>query len=89
MDASSFICALRRIFTFRGPVSILKCDRGTNFMGEKSELRDALREMNQGKVHGYVKDHGLLGDHVRVDIQPITRLTFWWRLGAPNRFHSP
>ena len=35
MDASSFICALRRFFAFRGPVSILRCDRGTNFIGGK------------------------------------------------------
>ena len=41
MDASSFICALRRFFALGGPFSILRCDRGTNFVGAKSELRDA------------------------------------------------
>ena len=58
MDASSFICALRRFFAFRGPVSILRCDRGSNFVGAKSELGDALREMDQRKVKGYVTNHG-------------------------------
>ena len=58
MDASSFICALRRFFAFHGPVSILRCDRGTNFVGAKSELGDALRQMDQRKVKGYVTNHG-------------------------------
>ena len=58
MDASSFICALRRFFALRGPVSILRCDRGTNFVGAKSELRDALKELGQRKVKGYVTIHG-------------------------------
>ena len=61
MDASSFICALRRLFALRGPVSILRCDRGTNFIGGKSELGDALREMDQCKVKGYVTNHGCEG----------------------------
>ena len=56
MDASSFICALRRFFALLSPVSILRCDRGNNFIGGKSELGDALREIDQGKVNGYVKD---------------------------------
>ena len=58
MDASSFICALRRFFAFRGPASILRCDRGTNFVGAKSELGDALRQMDQRKVKGFVTNHG-------------------------------
>ena len=47
MDASSFICAFRRFLALRGPVSILRCDRSTNFIGGKSELGDALREIDQ------------------------------------------
>ena len=58
MDASSFICALRRFFALRGPVSILRCDRGTNFIGGKSELGDALTEMDQRQVKGFVNNHG-------------------------------
>ena len=58
IDASSFICALRRFFALRGPVSILRCDRGTNFIGGKSELGDSLREMDQPQVKGYVNSHG-------------------------------
>jgi len=51
MDASSFICVLRRFFALRGPVSILRCERGTNFIGGKSEL-------DQCKVKGYANNHG-------------------------------
>ena len=58
MDTSSFICALRRFFALRGPASLLRCDRGTNFVGAKSELDDALREMNHDKVERYVRDQG-------------------------------
>ena len=58
MDTSSFICALRRFFALRGPASLLRCDRGTNFIGGKSELEDALKEMDQCKVEIYVKDQG-------------------------------
>ena len=50
MDTSSFICALRRFFALRGPPSLLRCDWGTNFIGGKSELEDALKEMDQCKV---------------------------------------
>lgn len=58
MDASSFICAPRRLLALRGPVSILRCDPGTNFIGEKSELGDAVREMYQCPVKGYISKHG-------------------------------
>lgn len=58
MDASSFICALRRFLALRGPVSILRCDRGTNFIGAKLESGNALREMDQCKVKSYLNDRG-------------------------------
>ena len=45
MDTSSFICALRRFFALQGPASLLRCDRGTNFIGGKSELDEAVKEM--------------------------------------------
>ena len=58
MDTSSFICALRRFFALRGPSLLLRCDRGTNFVGGKSELDYAMREMDQGKLEKYVRDQG-------------------------------
>ena len=58
MDASSFICALRRFFALRGPASVLRCDRGTNFVGGKSEFDAALKEMDQKKIERYAKEEG-------------------------------
>ena len=58
MDTSSFICALRRFFALRGPASLLGCDQGTNFVRGKSELENAMREMDQRKLEKYVRDQG-------------------------------
>ena len=58
MDTSSFICALRRFFALRGPASLLRCDRGTNFIGGKSELDEAMKEMDQRKLERYFKEQG-------------------------------
>jgi hypothetical protein len=54
MDSSSFICALRRLFSIRGPTSLLRCDRGTNFVGAKSELDEALKENDHKAIAKYV-----------------------------------
>ena len=58
MDTSSFINALRRFFTIRGPASLLRCDCGTNFTGAKGELGKALKEMDQGKIERYTREQG-------------------------------
>ena len=38
MEAKSFICAVRRFFTIRGPVTKLRSARGSIFVGETSQL---------------------------------------------------
>ena len=58
MDASSFICALRRFLAIRGPVEKLRCDQGTNFVGEKSQLDDALLEMDQTRIQRFTAEEG-------------------------------
>ena len=58
MDTSSFICALRRFFAIRCPASMLRCDRGTNFIGGKSELDNAMRELDQPSLERYTKGQG-------------------------------
>lgn len=58
MDACAFICGLRRFFAIRGPAVKLRCDRGTNFVGGKSELDEALAEMDQRAVERYVSENG-------------------------------
>ena len=58
MDTSIFICALRRFFALRGPAAIVRCDRGTNFVGEKSELDEALKNMDRRKIERFVAEQG-------------------------------
>ena len=42
IDASSFTSTLRRFFAPSGPVSILWYDWGTDFIGRRMELGDAV-----------------------------------------------
>ena len=56
MDASSFLCALRRFFAIQGPALHLRCDRGTNFVGAKTEIDEALAEMDKESVAKYLSE---------------------------------
>ncbi|XP_014911401.1 uncharacterized protein LOC106961853 [Poecilia latipinna] len=46
MTASSFINALRRFFSLRGPAKKLRSDRGTNFIGACNELKLSPQDAN-------------------------------------------
>ena len=50
METNSFINALRRFICRRGPIRQLRSDRGTNFIGARRELREAISEMDQNQV---------------------------------------
>ena len=50
MEASSFICALRRFLSPRGPFLLLRFDRGSNFVGAKTDLDKGLEEMDKESV---------------------------------------
>ena len=50
LTANSFINAYRRFVGRRGPVRQLRSDQGTNFVGAKNELQQALAELDQDKV---------------------------------------
>ena len=54
MDTSAFISALRRFVALRGPVSRLRCDQDTDFIGARNELNEALNQMDQEKVASYL-----------------------------------
>ena len=58
MNASSFICALRRFFSIRGPALRLRCDRGSNFVRAKTELDESLAEMDKQAVEKYRTEQG-------------------------------
>ena len=50
LEADSFLNAFRRFISRRGPVRQLRCDQGTNFLGAKKELQEALLAMDKGKI---------------------------------------
>ena len=50
LATDSFLNAYRRFVGRRGPVRTLRCDRGTNFVGARPELKAALEEMNEQKL---------------------------------------
>ncbi|XP_022810538.1 uncharacterized protein LOC111347571 [Stylophora pistillata] len=50
LETDSFINALRRFISRRGPIHQLRSDQGTNFVGAHKELTQALAEMDQEKL---------------------------------------
>ena len=50
LETDSFINALRRFISRRGPIRQLRSDQGTNFVGACTELAQALTEMDQEKI---------------------------------------
>jgi hypothetical protein len=50
LETDSFINVLRCFLARRGPVRILRSDQGTNLMGARNELFEAVKEMNQDRV---------------------------------------
>ena len=52
LDTASFINALRRFVCRRGPVRQLRSDQGSNFVGAKRELKEALTEFNDDQIKG-------------------------------------
>ena len=58
VDFNAFICALRSFFALRGHTKLLRCDRGTNFVGAKTELDAAASELDEKKVEKFVTECG-------------------------------
>ena len=50
LETDSFINALRRFISRCGPIHQLRSDQGTNFVGARKELTQALAEMDQEKL---------------------------------------
>ncbi|XP_067380596.1 uncharacterized protein [Channa argus] len=58
MDSSSFINALRRFISLRGPVKQIRSDCGTNFRGACKELRMLLDDKTKPNVLRYLSKEG-------------------------------
>ena len=50
LDTASFINALRRFTCRRGPVRQLRSDQGSNFVGAKRELKEAVSEFDDNQI---------------------------------------
>ena len=58
LTTDSFICSLRRLVCLRGPIRLLRSDQGTNFVGAKSQLKDAAQEMDVDRIREFLLQKG-------------------------------
>ncbi|XP_036003015.1 uncharacterized protein LOC118566077 [Fundulus heteroclitus] len=56
LSTDCFINALRCFISLRGTVSKLYCDQGTNFIGAKNELKEALNECDTNALEAFLAD---------------------------------
>ena len=50
LDTDSCINALRRFICRRGPVTSMRTDNGTNFVGAQKELQKSVKEMDHHRI---------------------------------------
>jgi len=58
LTTDAFINALRRFLSRHGRTRLVRSDRGTNFVGAKSELESAAGEMDDARIHDFLLDRG-------------------------------
>lgn len=56
LSADTFINALRCFISLRGAIRQLHCDHGTNFVGARNELREALKQCDVSRLEAYLAD---------------------------------
>ena len=54
LDTDSFIHALRRFIARRGQPQRIRSDNGSNFVRGEKELREAIQDWNQEKIHEFL-----------------------------------
>ena len=59
LTADAFINALRRFVSRRGCPHTIHSDNGTNLVGGCRELRDAISELNNSKVHSHLRQSNI------------------------------
>ena len=58
LSTDSFINALRRFLSIRGPMRLLRSDCGTNFVDSLSEQKRALAEIDQNHIKSFLLTKG-------------------------------
>ena len=58
LETDAFINALRRFIAIRGPIRLLRSDRGTNFVGAKNEQNAAIDAMRDDKLRQFLLRNG-------------------------------
>ena len=58
LETDAFINALRRFIVIRGPILLLRPDRGTNFVGAKNELKHELEAMRNNQLRQFLLRNG-------------------------------
>ena len=58
LSTDCFISTLRRFKAIRGPTRLLRCDKGTNFVGMLSEFERAAGQINDDAVRAYLVKEG-------------------------------
>ncbi|XP_053274096.1 uncharacterized protein LOC128436341 [Pleuronectes platessa] len=59
LDTDSCINAVRRFICRRGPISTIRSDNGTNFVGANRELKESLAGLNHGKIQRALVQDGI------------------------------
>ncbi|KAK3722273.1 hypothetical protein QZH41_005187 [Actinostola sp. cb2023] len=54
MDTDSFVNSLRRFIARRGKPEIIRSDNGTNFVAGNKEIREAISQWNNQKIHEFL-----------------------------------
>ena len=60
LSTSSFLNCLRRFLSIRGPIALLRADRGTNFVGANRELNQAWSEIDDVAVRNFLLENNSL-----------------------------
>ena len=55
LDTDSFIQALRRFVSRRGPVRTIRSDNGGNLVGAENEFKEAWKELDHAKISDYLR----------------------------------
>ncbi|XP_038055961.1 uncharacterized protein LOC119727951 [Patiria miniata] len=69
LSSDSFINAVRRFISIRGPIRQLRSDRGTNFIGAESELKEAVAEMDHSSARQFLLKEGCDYSHYEVKMK--------------------